>query len=65
MITNFHTFQDFILREEFNYLFSIMGILMNTRQLIYFQLDDQEFDIPPVTTTPTLESILNEVFFHV
>ena len=26
-----------------------------------FQLDDKEFDLPPVDKPPTLESILNEV----
>ena len=32
------------------------GIFQN-----FFQLDDKEFDIPPVKNPPTLESILNEV----
>ena len=28
---------------------------------LFFQIDDAEFDIPPVDKTPTLESILNEL----
>jgi len=45
----------FLLRTSFTYHISWLAHVSD------FQLDDEEYDIPPVDCTPTLESILNNL----